>query len=167
MESRYIDWLEAFKSDEWHCLGRQIMEERNGEWADDNPEGLEGDDYIPIYNCAYPLGFSSLDNSKIIRICEETSCTIIYNEEEDALYLALCGCGMDMSQSIALAYMIAYSCGNKKYGRIPDHMLFDVYKSGALSVDREQFKHIQKALTEGFESLKQCCGQELEILKQN
>jgi len=165
MESRYVNWWEAFKGDEWDCLGRHVMEEKNGEWSEDNQEGLEGDDCIPIYNFAYPLGLSSLDESKIVRICEETSCTVVHNTEEDALYLALCGCGMDMSQSIALAYMIAYSYGNEEYGRIPDHMLFDVYKSAPLSVGKVQFKHIQKALIEGFESLKQSCERELESLK--
>ncbi len=50
MESRYVDWWEAFKGDEWDCLGRQVMEEKKGLWSEDNPEGLEGDDYIPIYN---------------------------------------------------------------------------------------------------------------------
>ena len=165
MESRYVDWWEALKGDEWDCLGRHVMEEKNGEWSEDNPEGLEGDDYIPIYNYAYPLGLSSLDENKIIRICTETSCTVVHNTEEDSLYLALCGCGMDMSQSIALAYMIAYSYPGEEYGRIPDHMLFDVYKSGAFSVSKEQFKHIQKALIEGFERLKQSCERELESLK--
>lgn len=167
MESRFVDWWEAFKSDEWDCLGRQVMETKKGEWSEDNPEGLEGDDYIQIYNFAYPLELSSLDENKIIRICEETNCTVVHNEEEDALYLALCGCGMDMSQSIALAYMIAYSYGDEEYGRIPDHLLFDVYKSRAFSVSKEQFKHIQEALIEGFESMKQRCEYELERLKQN
>ena len=165
MESRYVDWWEAFKGDEWDCLGRHVMEEKNGEWSEDNQEGLEGDDYIPICNYAYPLGLSSLDENRIVRICEETSCTVVSNTEKDSLYLALCGCGMDMSQSIALAYMIAYSHGSEEYGRIPDHMLFDVYKSAPLSVGKEQFKHIQKALIEGFEILKQSCERELESLK--
>jgi len=45
-------------------------------------------------------------------------------------------------------------------------MLFDVYKSGPLSVNKEKFKHIHKALIEGFENLKQSCKRELEGLKQ-
>ena len=165
MESRFVNWWEAFKGDEWDCLGRYVMEEKKGEWSEDNPEGLEGDDYIPIYNYAYPLGLSNLEDDKIIRICTKTNCTVVYNEEEDTLYLALCGCGMDMSQSIALAYMIAYSYGNEEYGRIPDHLLFDIYKSNPLSVSEEQFKHIQKAIIQGFESMKRSCEYELESLK--
>ena len=165
MESRFVNWWEAFKGDEWDCLGRYVMEEKKGEWSEDNPEGLEGDDYIPIYNYAYPLGLSNLEDDKIIRICTKTNCTVVYNEEEDTLYLALCGCGMDMSQSIALAYMIAYSYGNEEYGRIPDHLLFDIYKSNPLSVSEEQFKHIQKVIIQGFESMKRSCEYELESLK--
>jgi hypothetical protein len=68
MESRYVDWWEALKGDEWDCLGRYLMEQKNGEYSEDNPEGLDGDDYIPIYNYAYPLGLSSLDENKIVRI---------------------------------------------------------------------------------------------------
>ena len=165
MESRYVDWWEAFKDDEWDCLGRYVMEEQKGEWSEDNPEGIDYDDYMPIYNYAYPLHLSSLDENKVIRICEETNCTVVNNTEEDELYLALCGCGMNMSQSIALAYMIAYSFGDNEYGRIPDHMLFDVYKSGALSVSRKKFRHIIKALIEGFKSLKRSCEKEIERLE--
>jgi hypothetical protein len=166
MESRYVDWREAFKGDEWDCLGRYLMEEQKGEWSENSPEGLEGDDYIPIYNFAYPLDLDCLDEDKIIRICTETSCTVVKNMEEDSLYLALCGCGMDFSQSIALAYMIAYAREYERYGRIPDHMLFDVYQSGALSVGQIEYKYIRRALIEGFESLKGRCEYELERLKE-
>lgn len=165
MESRYVDWWEASKGDEWHCVGRQVMEEKKGLWFEDNPEGLEGDDYIPIYNFAYPLDLSSLDEDRTIRICSETNCTVVYNDKEDSLYLALCGCGMNLSQNIALAYMIAYSYG-EEYGRIPDHMLFDVCKSGALSVSQKKFERIREKLIEGFENLKRSCKRELESLKE-
>lgn len=166
MESKHVDWWEAFKGDEWDCLGRYLMEEQKGLWSENSPEGLESDDYMPIYNFAYPLGLSSLDEDKIIRICTETNCTVVKNTEEDSLYLALCGCGMDLSQDIALAYMIAYAWGDEEYGRIPDHMLFDVIKSGAFSVSQEKFEHIRKALIEGFKNLKQSCERELESLKE-
>jgi hypothetical protein len=142
------------------------MEEQEGEWSEDSPEGIEYDDYMPIYNYAYPLHLSYLEEDIIIRICEETNCTVVNNTEEDELYLALCGCGMDMSQDIALAYMIAYAYGDKKYGRIPDHMLFDVYKSSAFSVSKKDFKHIRKALIEGFKSLKRSCEMEIERLEE-
>lgn len=165
MNTRFVDWMEAFKGDEWECLGRSVMEERKGEWSDENLDGLEGDDYFPIYNYAYPLEISSLEDDIVVRICDETNCTVMYNSAEDSLYLALCGCGMDMSQSIALAYMIAYSYGNEVYGRIPRHMLFDVYKTAPLSVGKEQFRDIQKALTKGFESLMESCKRELAELK--
>ena len=166
MESRYVDWSKALNGDEWECLGRQVMEEKKGSWSETNPDGIEGDDYVPIYNFAYPLGLSSLDEDKIERICRETNCTVVHSQEEDALYLALCGCGMDLSQDIALAYMIAYSYGQEKYGRIPRHMLFDVYKSGPLSVGQDKFERIREKLIDGFESLKQSCERELNSLKQ-
>ena len=89
MENRYVDWSKAFESGEWECLGRQIMEERKGCWSEDNPEGLENDDYVPIYNYAYPLDLRSLDEDKIVKICDETNCTVVLNCEDDLLYLAL------------------------------------------------------------------------------
>ncbi len=140
------------------------MEEQRGEWSEDNPTGIEEDDYMPIYNFAYPLHVNSIDEDKIIRICEETNCTVVKNTEEDKLYLALCGCGMDMSQDIALAYMIA-NAYEGEYGRIPEHMLFDVYKSNALSVSQKKYEQIVKGLIKGFENLIQCCESELENLK--
>lgn len=165
MESRFVDWLEAFKDDEWDLLGRSVMEKLMGTWSEENSGGVDCDDHIPIYNFAYPLRLSTLSDEKVWRICTETNCTVMYNQEEDYLYLALCGCGMDFSQDIALAYMIAYSYGEEKYGRIPDHMLFDVYKFAALSVSHEKFEIIREKLIEGFESLKQSCEHELEGLK--
>ena len=141
MEGRYVDWWEAFKGDEWEFIGRQVMEERKGDWSDTNPEGLEGDDYFPMYNFAYPLEVAP-DQEVIFRICNETACTVVYHIKEDAYYLALCGCGMDFSQSIALAYMIAYSYDEEKYGRIPDHLLFDVIKEGPMSVGKKQYDNL-------------------------
>ena len=164
MEGRYVDWWKALNSNEWVCIGQQIMEGKKGYWSEDNPEGITGDDYLPMYNFAYPLGLSSLDDETIIKVCQETSCTVVYNTDEDALYLALCGCGMDMSQDIALAYMIAYAYNNEGYGRLPDHMLFDVYRSGALSVSREAFGIIKQKLVEGFQGLKQRCEYEMTQL---
>ena len=166
MESRFVDWSEALGHDVWCVLGREAMEEKWGHWSDDNHDGIEADDHIPIYNYAYPLGINALDEEKIIKICSETNCTVVCNQDEDALYLALCGCGMDLTQDIALAYMIAYSYGEEKYGRIPGHMLFDVYKSGPLSVGQDKFERIREKLIEGFENLKQSCERELESLKQ-
>lgn len=165
MENRYVDWSKAFDNGEWQCLGREIMEERKGSWSNDNPEGLESDDYVPIYNYAYPLDLRSLDEDKVVKICDETNCTVVLNCEDDLLYVALCGCGMNYSQDIALAYMIAYSHEGQEYGIIPRHLLFDVCKSEALSVSHEKFDIIREKLSEGFEKLKASCDQELEILK--
>ena len=164
MESRFVDWWEAFKGCEWSCVGRAVMEDCKGEYSDDNPEGLEGDDYIPMYNYAYPLEITP-DEDTIFRICDETACTVVYNTNEDAYYLALCGCGMDMSQTIALAYMIAHAYGEEKFGRIPNHMLFDVYKSGALSVGNNEFKVILEKLEEVFKQLKNNCEREIKTIK--
>jgi hypothetical protein len=89
-------------------------------------------------NYAYPL-FSEPDEEKIAKICEETSCTVVYNLQDDTYYLALTGGGMDLSQSIALAYIIADGC-------IEWELLNDVSISGAFSVSEEEYQIILKEL---------------------
>jgi hypothetical protein len=83
-------------------------------------------------NFAYPL-FCEPDEEKIAKVCEETACTVVLNLQDDSYYLALTGCGMDFSQSIALAYIIADGC-------IEWDMLGDIYISGAFSVTEEDFQ---------------------------
>jgi hypothetical protein len=51
----------------------------------------------------------------------------MYNTEENAYYLALCGGGMDLSQDIALAYFYAQRW-------IPYSLLMEVCKQPELSV---------------------------------
>ena len=69
---------------------------------------------------------------------------------------------MDLTQSVALAYMIAYACGQEKYGRIPDHLLFDVYKESAISVGEKEYEIILEKLEAGFCRLRESCRRKLE-----
>jgi hypothetical protein len=91
-----------------------------------------------MMNFAYPL-FSEPDEEKIIKVCEKTGCTVVYNSQEDCYYLALTGCGMNLSQDIALAYIIADGC-------IEWGMLENVCTSGAFSVSKEDYKIILNEL---------------------
>lgn len=91
-----------------------------------------------MMNFAYPL-FSEPDEEKITKVCEETACTVVYNLQDDNYYLVLTGGGMDMSQSIALAYIIADGC-------IEWDMLENVYISGAFSVSEEDYRIILKEM---------------------
>lgn len=110
-----VDW--SSMSDDWDNKGRSLIEENCKHKAEDSNEtnmrysgycekcGHSEDSCQPMMNFAYPLE-TKPDDEKIIKVCEQTNCTVMYNNEEDIYYLALCGGGMDLSQDIALAYNI-------------------------------------------------------------
>ena len=139
MKSIYVDWMKEFSKDNWEFVGRRALEDGRGEWADDNPDGINEDEGYPIYNFAYPLFRDQIDDQVILRVCEETNCTVVYSNERDKYYLALTGCGMDFTQDIALAYLIADGC-------IDWDMLSDVYIAGPLSVGRKEYLRILREL---------------------
>lgn len=154
----------ALQDSEWVCLGREVMLEHKRVWSLDNPGGLKEENGVADFNFVYPLNLRSLDETKIIRICEETHCSVVYHEGEQALYLALCDTGRDRSQNIALAYMIAYAKDDQEYGRIPSQILFEVFRLGPLSVSKEQYTAICQKLAEGLRRQKQRCEDELASL---
>ena len=110
------DWNE-----DWEYVGRDVMYsyyEAHPKAAKE--EGYEVNDkgeveYLdeladrehPMMLYAYPLEFDELEEEKIIKICIETNCTVVRNVATNDLFLALTGGGMDLSQDIALAYIIA------------------------------------------------------------
>ena len=125
--------------DNWEFVGRQVLEEARGEWAEDNPNGVDEDEGYPIYNYAYPLFRDEIGDETVLKVCEKTNCTVVYNRQDGRYYLALTGCGMDMSQCIALAYLIVDGC-------IDWDMLKDVYIAGPLSVGKEAYGRILSEL---------------------
>lgn len=139
MKSIYVDWSSEIRNENWEFVGRRILEKIRGEWSKKNPNGIECDEGYPIYNYAYPLFSDELTDETILRVCEETACTVVYSENDGKYYLALTGCGMDMSQSIALAYLIADGC-------IDWDFLEYVAISGPLSVGREQYIELMEQL---------------------
>jgi len=110
------DW-----GDTWEYVGRDVMYS----YYEAHPKVAEAEGYeldeegkvnyldeladreYPMMLYAYPLEFDELEDDKIIRICTETNCTVVRDAKTDSLFLALTGGGMDLSQDIALAYIIA------------------------------------------------------------
>lgn len=109
---------------------------------------------IPMMNYAYPLEVTP-DEATIKKIVKETNCTVVYNNEEDNYYLALTGGGMDLSQDIALAYMIAQ-------GFIEWDFLSSVYLTNPLSVSKKDFKKILKEAIRQFKIVKANATRDLE-----
>lgn len=139
MKSIFVDWSSEYNNDTWDFVGRNVLETKRGVWSSDNQDGIEEDDGYPICNFAYPLYSKNIEDEIILKACEMTNCTVVYNTKEDAYYLALTGCGMDMSQDIALAYMIIDGC-------IDWDFLDSVYVSGPLSVSKSNYIQILEEL---------------------
>ena len=118
-----VDWSAQENSNKWQNLGQETMrgfyEANPKEAAKDGHDVEDGEvtyledvlgSWEPMMNYAYPLQldptFRDDGTDRIIKVCRDTSLTVMYNDDEDSYYLALCGGGMDLSQSIALAYQI-------------------------------------------------------------
>jgi hypothetical protein len=82
---------------------------------------------------AYPL-FSESDEEKIIKICEETDCTVDYNLQDD-----MTGGGINLSQDIALAYIIADGC-------IERDMIENICTFGTFRVPKNDYRIILNEL---------------------
>jgi len=151
-----VDWQNYYDKG-WENIGRQTMEghftENPKEYADwygmdlkevkekikiDGGVELEGDDFEPMMNYAYPLEVEP-DSEAIAKVCSNTNCTVMYNTEEDTYYLALTGGGMDLSQDIALAYIYT-----DKW--IPVDLIQSVCTQPALSVSMEKWKLLKKEI---------------------
>jgi len=138
--SRNVDWQEEYEN--WQNIGQDVMREfyeanpkeakKEGYDLDEDGEVKYLDELLdhwqPMMNYAYPLVCDpTRDTDKILKVCQETCLTVMYNEDEDTYYLALCGGGMDLSQSIAYAYQILENW-------IPLSLLREVSKQPELSL---------------------------------
>ena len=117
--SRSVNWQE--ESEKWENQGRNALEEackHHDHWKDEETNmryqghcekcGNSEDSGIPMMNYAYPLETTPSEEA-ILKVVNETNCTVMYNSDEDSYYLALTGGGMDLSQDIAVAYQIIES----------------------------------------------------------
>jgi hypothetical protein len=95
------------------------------------------DSAYPMMNYFYPLELKNFDDSKILQIVKETNCTVLENEETGEWFLSLCGGGMDLSQDIALAYVILERW-------IPQDLLNNVAKQPCLSLGEKNYKKLAK-----------------------
>ena len=139
-----VDWGDESNFDKWRNIGQETMrefyEEKPKAAIEDGHDVEDGevtyldevlDSWSPMMNYAYPLVCDPTifddGTARIIKVCRETCLTVMYNDDEDSYYLALCGGGMDLSQSIALAYQILENW-------IPVSLLSEVSKQPELAV---------------------------------
>ena len=160
MTTEYSISVNDWDYESWEFVGRDIEYEKHGECEENNESGLSGDDYIPMMLYAYPL-YDCPSDEQIFQIHKKTCLTIVKNIESEEYYLALCGGGMDCSQDVGMAYIIAedhipYALAQQvcrqpnltqhgKDFRLVMKYCQDVMKSNALSAKR-QIKEIKESM---------------------
>jgi len=154
MFSRFINWRGMDIENEWDFIGGEVMYAK-GEKAIETEKNADicldeiKENYYPMMNYAYSLDIKPTDDN-IIEICENTCCTVVYNTIENRYYLALTSGGMDLSQSIAHAYLIAQDY-------IPIELIHIMDLKNPLSVSKHTYikiiKKIKKQLENEMKSL--------------
>jgi len=147
MSTEYSISIDEWNFEDWEYIGRNIMYEyyeKHPKEAED--EGFELEDgkvkYLdelvdrempmmlyayPIYDTYTPEYEPEKFTKRVIEVCRSTNCTVVKKIDTDEYFLALTGGGMDLSQDIALAYIIIDSI-------IPDALANQVCTQYGLSV---------------------------------
>jgi len=160
----FNDWSEENRFEKWNnetiSILRQILEDKENpkfkevaellevlndknelvEYYEENLNGFE-----PIYNFIYPLE-TTPNEEDILKVALNTNCCIMYSNEDNQYYLSLTSCGMDLSQDIALSYVIIENW-------IPEDLLFDVSSQEGLSISKENYKILKKGIEENIKHL--------------
>jgi hypothetical protein len=149
--SHFIDWHDEFRQhpDRWLNHGRRVAEDSCTHKTQDNGSETNmrycgwceecdfyEDSCEPMMNYGYPLCFLPEDK-KILQIVKGTCLTVMENDDTGECFLVLCGGGMDLSQSIAYAYLLAGE-------RIPDELAFEVCTQPCLSVGKKEYLQVMR-----------------------
>jgi len=147
-ENETISILRQIIEDEEHpkfkevCKSLSLLDDKNKlvEYWEENLN-----DFEPIYNYVYPLETTPSEEN-ILKVALNTNCCVMYNTENDKYYLSLTGCGMDLSQDIALSYVIIESW-------IPEDLLFNICSQEGLSISKESFKVLKEGIKKNIKKL--------------
>lgn len=161
-----IDWHHEFRKDvdKWvnhgqrvareiledreHPLHREFLEELGHYEEPEYPEDIAYENFEPVMNYGYPL-FCEPADEDILRIIRETCLTVMENTGTGDNFLVLCGGGMDLSQSIALAYILSEN-------RIPAALAYTVSIQEGLNFSGEKFRKVMEACREELELAGKC-----------
>ena len=138
--------VDEWSFEEWEFVGRDEEVRDKGEWSEDNQEGIGQDRYYPMMNYAYPL-HDCPTTQTIFKIHEKTNLTVVREEATGECFLALTGAGMDFSQDIAMAYIIAEN-------RVPLDLAREVCVECPLTQHGEAYEKVLrecKSMLEGVE----------------
>lgn len=154
MTTEYSVSVNDWQDEKWSFVGRYVFvdscthktqdKDRNEEnretdarysgWCEECD--ISEDSGKPMMNYAYPL-FDLPSDEKIVEIHQRTNLTVVENTETEEYFLALCGGGMDLSQSIGLAYIIAQ-------GWIPFTLASEITKQPHLNVGEKDWLIVAK-----------------------
>jgi hypothetical protein len=151
-----IDWQEEFKTnfEKWENKGRHLLEDnckhKTQDKSTNNKEtnvrysgyceecSISEDSCQPMMNYIYPLETTPSDED-ILKVVKETNCTVMLNTETDEYFLTLCGGGMDLSQDVALSYILL-----EKW--IPADLLTNVCKQKDFSISKKNYKILKREM---------------------
>jgi hypothetical protein len=165
-----IDWQEEYKNnfDKWVNHGRDALishckhlsedkQSNNLEYSNYCEEcGISEDSAIPMMNYIYPLQLDNFSEEDILKVIDQTNCTVMENTETQEWFLSLCGGGMDLSQDIALAYFLL-----EKW--IPFELCINVCTQKDLSIHGKNWQIMRNAV---IESLKNNIGHATQKIKE-
>lgn len=164
--THFIDWHDEYKNypDRWLNHGRRVavdncthktqdsdsMERKETNmqysgWCDEC--GFYEDSCEPMMNYGYPL-YGLPDDDRILLIVQRTCLTVMEKYDTGEYFLVLCGGGMDLSQSIAHAYLLSGQ-------RIPDELVFEVCTQPCLSIGKTEYVETMQACIEELENIRQ------------
>lgn len=160
-----INWYDEFNKedcfDKWINHGRHALENacthnEDGDGSNKLIEynycdecGVSSDGTAPMMNYGYLLE-SKPSEEQILAVVSETNLTVMENTETDEFFLVLTGGGMDLSQDIALAYLL---CGEQ----IPVEVAIRVSTQYGLSKSGENWFKLMNACVESLESYAKNC----------
>lgn len=152
MNAISIDWSTDYEKFDLTCPNMENHKE------DEESCDVCQNGYVePMMNYLYPLDYTYSDiASRALEIAQETSCVLVQNTETEEWFLTLTGGGMDLSPSIAYAYMLAQTW-------LPTDLLHEL-KAGWCkdSLSEKKFKKLRAQIKK---QLKQQRAQTLENLK--
>lgn len=165
MSSEYSISVDDWNYEKWEFVGRDLMYDyytehpekaiEQGYELDENGEVKYLNELVdrefPMMLYAYPIYTSLFEydyeefKKRVIKLCLTTNCTVVKKIDTDEYFLALTGGGMDLSQDIALAYLIIDEV-------IPSALAYNVCTQYGLSVSGDSWSKIMLACKDSLES---------------
>lgn len=158
--SKNVDWMN--EGEYFENLGRSLLEnscnhtdeDKNTKKEDRETNvryagycsqcGVNEDTCEPMMTYVYPLRRRP-SKEQILKIIKETCLTVMLDTRTNEYYLALCAGGMDLSQDIGLAYVLAEE-------RIPFSLALQISTQEGLSKDGSDFIKIMTSCKKTIQS---------------